>query len=93
MTARTRISQDKPSRRALHALRESMPAVFWLDQPGAGFTQLQMVRSRPLPFPPEPLRLPLIEMTRRSTARAELNGGRRNLWLRTLDRFGVGFDS
>ena len=52
-----------------------------------------MVRSRPLPFPPEPLRLPLIEMTRRSTAHAELNGGRRNLGLRTLDRFGVGFDS
>jgi glycine/D-amino acid oxidase-like deaminating enzyme len=56
-------------------------------------TQLQMVRSRPLPFPPEPLRLPLIEITRRSTEHAELHGGRRNLWLRTLDRFGVGFDS
>ena len=56
-------------------------------------TQLKMVRSRPLPFPPEPLRLPLIEITRRSTEHAELNGGRRNLWLRTLDHFGVGFDS
>jgi glycine/D-amino acid oxidase-like deaminating enzyme len=56
-------------------------------------TQLQMVRSRPLPFPPEPLRLPLIEITRRSTERAELHGGRRNLWLRTMDRFGLGFDS
>jgi glycine/D-amino acid oxidase-like deaminating enzyme len=56
-------------------------------------TQLQMVRSRPLPFPPEPLRLPLIEITRRSTEHAELHDGRRNLWLRTMDRFGVGFDS
>jgi len=56
-------------------------------------TQLQMVRSRPLPFPPEPFRLPLIEITRRSTEHAELHGGRRNLWLRTMDRFGVGFDS
>ncbi len=56
-------------------------------------TKLQMVRSRPLPFPPEPLRYPLIEITRRSTEHAELNGGRRNAWLRTLDRFGLGFDS
>ena len=56
-------------------------------------TQLQMVRSRPVPFPPEPLRFPLIEITRRSTEHAELHGGRRNAWLRTLDRFGLGFDS
>jgi glycine/D-amino acid oxidase-like deaminating enzyme len=56
-------------------------------------TELRFVRSRPLPFPPEPLRLPLIEITRRSTKRAEQNGGRRDLWLRTLDRFGLGFDS
>ena len=48
---------------------------------------------RPLPFPPEPLRLPMIEATRRSTEQAELHGGHRNLWLRTLDRFGLGFDS
>ena len=56
-------------------------------------TRLRMVRSRPLPFPPEPLRFPLIEITRRSTEHAELHGGRRNAWLRTLDRFGLGFDS
>ena len=56
-------------------------------------TRLRMVRSRPLPFPPEPLRFPVIEITRRSTAHAELHGGRRNAWLRTLDRCGLGFDS
>jgi len=56
-------------------------------------TQLELVRRRPLPFPPEPLRLPLIEITRRSTLRAQVDGGRRNLWLRSLDRFGLGFDS
>ena len=56
-------------------------------------TQLQMVRSRPVPFPPEPLRFPLIEITRRSTEHAEQHGGRRNAWLRTLDRLGLGFDS
>ena len=51
------------------------------------------MRSRPLPFPPEPLRLPLIEVTRWATKRAQADGGRRNAWLRTLDRFGLGFDS
>ena len=56
-------------------------------------TELGFVRSRPLPFPPEPLLYPLIEATRRSTEHAELHGGRRNLWLRSLDRFGLGFDS
>jgi glycine/D-amino acid oxidase-like deaminating enzyme len=56
-------------------------------------TQLEMVRSRPLPFPPEPFAYAGIEITRRSLARADGNEGRRNLWLRTLDRLGLGFDS
>jgi len=56
-------------------------------------TELDFVRSRPLPFPPEPLLFPMIEATRRSTEHAELRDGRRNAWLRTLDRFGLGFDS
>jgi glycine/D-amino acid oxidase-like deaminating enzyme len=56
-------------------------------------TELEMVRSRPLPFPPEPFAYAGIEITRRSLARADENQGRRNLWLRTLDRLGLGFDS
>jgi hypothetical protein len=56
-------------------------------------TELEFVRRRPLPFPPEPLLFPLIEATRRSTEHAELHGGRRNAWLRALDHFGLGFDS
>jgi glycine/D-amino acid oxidase-like deaminating enzyme len=56
-------------------------------------TALDFVRSRPLPFPPEPLRWAGIELTRRSLDRADRNGGRRNLWLRALDRAGLGFDS
>lgn len=56
-------------------------------------TNLAMVRSKPLPFPPEPLRYGVIELTRRSIAHADANAGRRNLWLRTLDRLGLGFDS
>jgi glycine/D-amino acid oxidase-like deaminating enzyme len=56
-------------------------------------TSLRMVRERPLPFPPEPLRYTGVQLTRWSLARADAGGGRRNLWLRGLDRAGLGFDS
>jgi glycine/D-amino acid oxidase-like deaminating enzyme len=56
-------------------------------------TRLEMVRRRPLPFPPEPARWAGIQLTRRALARADLRGGRRGPWLRTLDRLGLGFDS
>ncbi len=55
-------------------------------------TRLKMVRKRPLPFPPEPLAWIGIQLTRRSLTRAD-ETGRRDLWLRTLDRLGLGFDS
>jgi glycine/D-amino acid oxidase-like deaminating enzyme len=56
-------------------------------------TRLAMVRRKPVPFPPEPVRTGVIQLTRWSIARADRNDGRRNLWLRTLDRMGLGFDS
>jgi glycine/D-amino acid oxidase-like deaminating enzyme len=56
-------------------------------------TRLEMVRRRPMPWPPEPVRWLGIQMTRRSIARADSQGGRRDLWLRLLDRLGLGFDS
>jgi glycine/D-amino acid oxidase-like deaminating enzyme len=56
-------------------------------------TELELVRSKPVPFPPEPLRSAGIQLTRWSLARADRDGGQRNLWLRTLDRAGLGFDS
>ncbi len=56
-------------------------------------TGLKMVRRRPVPFPPEPIRWPVVEFTRRALARADANEGRRGPWLRVLDRFGIGFDS
>jgi glycine/D-amino acid oxidase-like deaminating enzyme len=56
-------------------------------------TELAMVRRPPVPFPPEPVRWAGITLTRRSLARADATGGRRDLWLRTLDRLGLGFDS
>jgi len=56
-------------------------------------TSLGMVRSRPLPFPPEPLASGGINLTRWSLDRADHRRGRRNLFLRGLDRVGLGFDS
>ncbi|MEV6813951.1 FAD-dependent oxidoreductase [Micromonospora sp. NPDC051296] len=56
-------------------------------------TGLHMVRRRPVPFPPEPLRYPAVELTRRALAAADARDGRRGPWLRLLDRFGVGFNS
>jgi glycine/D-amino acid oxidase-like deaminating enzyme len=55
-------------------------------------TQLRLVRTKPLPFPPEPLRWAGITLTRKELARADRTG-ERGLWLRTLDRLGLGFDS
>ena len=55
-------------------------------------TETEFVRSRPLPFPPEPFRFLGIQATRWSLDREDRTG-RRNLWLRTLDRVGLGFDS
>ncbi|TQS40681.1 NAD(P)/FAD-dependent oxidoreductase [Cryptosporangium phraense] len=56
-------------------------------------TRTRMVRSTPLPFPPEPLRYAGVELTRRSLIAADRRGGRRNLWLRAMDAVGFGFDS
>lgn len=55
-------------------------------------TRLRAVTGRAVPFPPEPLRWPAVEMTRAALARED-ETGRRGLLLRTMDRFGVGFNS
>jgi glycine/D-amino acid oxidase-like deaminating enzyme len=56
-------------------------------------TRTRMASSLPIPFPPEPVRGAAIALTTRSLASADRHEGRRNLWLRTLDRLGLGFDS
>ncbi len=56
-------------------------------------TRLDFVSSKPIPFPPEPVRSVGIQMTRWSMMRADRNDGKRNLWLKALDRLGLGFDS
>lgn len=56
-------------------------------------TELQMVKSMPLPFPPEPLASAGIQATRWSLDRADHRQGRRNVLLKALDAVGLGFDS
>jgi glycine/D-amino acid oxidase-like deaminating enzyme len=54
---------------------------------------LRFSRTRPFPWPPEPLRSLVVQLTRHELARSDRNGGERGLWLRLLDRLGLGFDS
>lgn len=56
-------------------------------------TRLELVRSKPFPFPPEPFRYAVVALTRRSLARADERQGHRDAWLRLLDRMGIGFAS
>jgi glycine/D-amino acid oxidase-like deaminating enzyme len=56
-------------------------------------TRLRLVRSKPVAFPPEPLRYTGIRLTTRALSNADRNAGRRGPWLRMLDAIGLGFDS
>lgn len=56
-------------------------------------TALEMVRKKPFPFPPEPLRWTGVQLTRKAIQRSDRHEGKRGVWLGLLDRFGVGFDS
>lgn len=56
-------------------------------------TRYGIVRRKPFPIPPEPIRNPIVQFTRARTFDADNHEGRRGLWLRLLDRFGVGFNS
>lgn len=56
-------------------------------------TELEMVKSMPMPFPPEPLTFPAVQAVRFELNRADHNDGKRSLFLRTLDAVGLGFDS
>ncbi len=63
-----------------------------LDGKRSRATETDFVRSHPLPFPPEPFRFLGIQATRWSLDREDRTG-RRNAWLRVIDRLGLGFDS
>ena len=62
-------------------------------RPDSDLLRLRFVRSRPIPFPPEPFRSICVEAVRAGLARADANDGRRGVLLRTLDTLGIGFDS
>lgn len=64
-----------------------------LTDPGSPLLELRFTSTKPVPFPPEPLRSIGVAMTRRAIARADERDGRRGLWLSALDRVGIGFDS
>ena len=64
-----------------------------LDGADNEITRLRYTRTKPMPFPPEPLRYGVVQFTRNRLAAADRKGGRRGLWLSTLDRLGLGFDS
>ncbi len=52
---------------------------------------MQLVRSKALPWPPEPIRWMAVTATQLALARADKKGGKRGLWLKFLDAVGLGF--
>jgi glycine/D-amino acid oxidase-like deaminating enzyme len=52
---------------------------------------LALVRKKSRAWPPEPLRWLGVTLTRKEMERADRNGGKRSLWLKLLDRVGLGF--
>ena len=56
-------------------------------------TQLEMVRRKPKPFPPEPVAWLGVKATTAALIRADENEGRRGPLLRVLDALKMGFDS
>jgi glycine/D-amino acid oxidase-like deaminating enzyme len=64
-----------------------------LDNKKTERTELEFVRTKPLPFPPEPLRSIGINLSRWSLDQADKHEGRENLWLKTMNWLGLGFDS
>ncbi len=70
----------------------ALTALDLLDGLDTERTRLSMVRRKPLPFPPEPARSLGIRRTIRSYERLD-ETGRRDLWLRGLERLGLGFQS
>lgn len=56
-------------------------------------TQLELVKKKPIPFPPEPAAWLGVQVMMREMIRADRNQGKRSLFLRTMDKIGMGFDS
>jgi glycine/D-amino acid oxidase-like deaminating enzyme len=54
---------------------------------------LKYVTTKPVPFPPEPLKYAVIQLTRNRLDAADKNQGKLGAWLKLLERLGLGFDS
>ena len=64
-----------------------------LDEKTTERTMLTMVRKKPMPFPPEPLRWFFIRWTQRAIERADEHEGRRELGYGCSISLTSGFDS
>ena len=62
-----------------------------LEKPSELF-ELALVRHKPFPYPPEPLRSWAVKAVVHSLRRVDA-GARPNLLLRALDKVGIGFSS
>jgi glycine/D-amino acid oxidase-like deaminating enzyme len=52
---------------------------------------MQFVTRKTLPWAPEPFRWLGVKFTQNALMKADRNGGKRGLWLKLLDRLGLGF--
>jgi glycine/D-amino acid oxidase-like deaminating enzyme len=53
--------------------------------------KMQFVTRKALPWAPEPFRWLGVLLTQKALKKADRNGGRRGLWLKLLDKLGLGF--
>jgi glycine/D-amino acid oxidase-like deaminating enzyme len=53
--------------------------------------EMDFVTQKTLPWAPEPFRFFGVRFTQRALIKADKNGGKRGLWLRFLDKLGLGF--
>jgi glycine/D-amino acid oxidase-like deaminating enzyme len=53
--------------------------------------QMQFVSRKALPWAPEPFRWLGVKLTQNALIKADKNGGKRGLWLKLLDKLGLGF--
>lgn len=54
--------------------------------------KMQFVTKRALPWAPEPFRWLGVKLTQWALVQADKNGGKRGLWLKFLDKLGLGFN-
>ncbi|BCW45010.1 FAD-dependent oxidoreductase [Arthrobacter sp. StoSoilB5] len=56
-------------------------------------TELQLVKKKPIPFPPEPIAWLGVRLMTAAMVKADRNRGKRGPFLRVMDAIGMGFDS